>query len=141
MLILLLFAASACKKTDVIPPHSYVLVKFAEDEEYVMMETTEGHWDSHLKTCSLHATGYKFERFSLLLTNLIDTGYYLHPSVKNLFFTQTTDFIPTKFTSGSIHLSFMDSSSVKGDFQVVLEDSAQGGRQKAITGNFGINIR
>ena len=123
-----------------IRPYSVVNVKFIEDEDYVFIELTDGSWDKNVKLAQLNATGYKNERFGLYLENLIDTGYYPNPSIRNIFFTDGMDFLPFRLHSGFIHVSYIDSLSVRGDFKVTLEDDFNGAQIRTIVGGFGINI-
>lgn len=82
--ILFLFFCISCKKDGLVKPYSVVNVKFIEDEEYVFMEITEGSWDKVQKLALLDAIGYKLEKFGLYLDNLVDTGYYPNPSIRNI---------------------------------------------------------
>ncbi len=136
-ILLLSFIFIACSK-QTSDPASYVSVKFAEEEEYVVMETVIGYWDSKSGVASLQATGYHFESFHLYLPNLTDTGNYKNASGDNIFFTKATDFIPSKLDDGFIHISFMDETFVKGTFNVLLEDSVHGAMKRMVTGEFGI---
>lgn len=140
-IIALLFFCTSCKKEGVLKPYSTVSVKFIEDEDYVFIETTEGNWDKTQKLAMLNAAGYKHERFSLFLPVLNDTGYYPNPTIKNIFFTDGLDFIPFILNSGFIHVSFIDTLTVKGDFRVLLEDNFNGAEIRTIIGNFAINIQ
>ncbi len=139
LFILFLFSCCACAKEIHRPADSYVFVKFIEAEEYCNIEYVAGNWNYQNKTVALDAEGYKFEKFKLAITQLTDTGYYTNLTTSNLYFSESQDFIPTKFISGGIHITYADSVALKGDFQVVLEDSVQGMVRKIIIGNFGIN--
>jgi hypothetical protein len=140
-IILLTLSCISCKKDAVIKPYSFVAVKFVGDEDYVFIETTEGGWDKNQKLAQLNATGYKNERFSLNLTNLTDTGNYPNPSITNITYTDGLDFQPFKLNDGYIHISYLDSLSVRGDFSVSLEDNFNGAEIRRVIGNFGINVR
>ena len=136
--LLVLIMASACSKQGTGPMASYVSVKFQEEDEYVMMENVEGNWDRKSGNAMLNAMGYHFEQFRLSLPHLLDTGNYKNADGDNIFFSKSTDFIPTKLDSGDIHISYIDESLVKGDFTVLLEDSIHGQKKRMVVGNFGI---
>lgn len=138
--ILLMLYCISCSKESVIKPYSVVNVKFIEDEDYVFIEITEGSWDKNVKLAQLNATGYKNERFGLYLENLIDTGYYPNPSIRNISYTDGMDFLPFKLDGGYIHISYIDTLTVRGDFKVTLEDNFNGADIRTIVGGFGINI-
>jgi hypothetical protein len=138
IIVLLLFCIS-CKKDGTVKPYSFVSVKFIEDEDYVFIETTEGSWDKNKKLAELNATGYKNERLSLYLPNLSDTGIYPNPTIKNITYTDGLDFRPFKLNAGFIHIDFIDSLSVRGDFKVLLEDDFNGAETRTVVGSFGIN--
>lgn len=123
-----------------IRPYSIVNVKFIEDEDYVFIEITEGSWDNNFKLAQLNATGYKNERFGLYLENLVDTGYYPNPSIRNISYDDGIDFLPFKLDGGYIHISYIDTLTVRGDFKVTLEDDFNGAQIRTIVGSFGINI-
>lgn len=139
-IILLLLSCISCKKDSIIKTYSIVSVKFIEDEEYVFIELTEGSWDNNQKLAQLNATGYKNERFGLYLDNLIDTGYYPNLSIRNISYTDGMDFLPFKLNGGYIHISYIDTLTVRGDFKVTLEDNFNGAEIRTIVGGFGINI-
>jgi glycine cleavage system H protein len=130
----------SCKKEGVVKPYTVVSVKFIGDEDSVFIELTEGSWDNNLKQAQLNATGYKNERFSLYLVNLIDTGYYPTPSIRNISYTDGMDFLLLKLDGGYIHISYIDTLTVRGDFKVTLEDNFNGADIMAIVGGFDINI-
>jgi hypothetical protein len=140
LIILLTLSCISCKKDAVVKPYSFVSVKFIEDEDYVFVETTEGNWDKNKKLAQLSATGYKNERFSLNLPNLTDTGNYPNPSIININYNDGLDFQPFKLKTGFIHIDFIDSLSVRGDFKVSLEDDFNGAESRTVVGGFGINI-
>ena len=123
-----------------VKPYSFVAVKFVEDEDYVFIETTRGNWDKNKKLAQLNATGYKNERFSLNLLNLTDTGNYPNPSIININYNDGLDFQPFKLKAGFIHINFVDSISVRGDFKVLLEDDFNGAETRTVVGGFAINI-
>ena len=139
-IILLLLSCISCKKEGTVKPYSIVSVKFIEDEDYVFIETTEGSWDKIQKIAQLNATGYKNERFGLYLDNLLDTGYYPNPSIRNISYTDGYDFVPFKLNGGFIHISYIDSLIVKGDFKVTLEDNFNGAEIRTIIGTFFVTI-
>lgn len=139
LLIALLSFCTACKKEGTLKPYSFVQVKFIEDEDYAFIETTEGNWDKNLKLAMLNATGYKNERFGLYLNNLTDTGNYLNPTINNISFTDGVDFIPFKLNNGFIHISHIDTLTVRGNFRVTLEDNFNGAEIRTIIGGFAIN--
>jgi hypothetical protein len=140
LIILLTLSCISCKKDVVVKPYSFVEVKFIEDEDYVFIETTEGSWAKDQKLAQVLAIGYKNERFSLNLPNLIDTGNYPNPSIINITYNDGLDFQPFKLKSGFIHISFIDSLSVRGDFNVSLEDDFNGADTRTVVGGFGISI-
>ncbi len=135
--LFLSLAFFACSKQQ-SQPASYVSVKFAEEEDYVVMETVIGNWNSKSGIANLQATGYHYELFHLYLPNLTDTGNYKNASGENIFFTKATDFIPSKLDDGFIHISYKDETFVKGTFNVLLEDSVQGAKKRMVAGEFGI---
>lgn len=139
LIILFLLSCVSCKKDGTVKPYSFVSIKFIDDEDYVFIETTEGSWDKNNKLAQLNATGYKNERFTLNLPNLTDTGNYLNPSISNISYSDGLDFQPFKVKNGFIHISFIDSVSVRGDFRVSLEDDFNSAEMKTIVGGFGIN--
>lgn len=139
LIILLTVAFISCKKDAVVKPYSFVSVKFIDDEDYIFIETTEGSWDRNIKWAQLNATGYKNERFTLNLPNLTDTGDYPNPSIQNISYNDGFDFQPFKLKAGFIHISFIDSPSVRGDFRVSLEDDFNGAETRTVVGNFVIN--
>lgn len=104
------------------------------------METTAGAWDTIQKSAGINATGYKNERYSLLLRRLTDTGYYPNPSIENIYYSDGADFQPSQLKGGYILISLMDRESVKGEFSVLLQNSLHGTETGRINGNFGINI-
>ena len=138
-IIALFLSCISCTKDEIPKPYSFVLVKFIESEDYVFIETTEGSWNNNQKLAILNAAGYKFERFSLSLPNLTDTGNYPNPAIKNIFFTDGLDFIPFKLNNGFIHISYIDTLTVKGDFKVTLEDDFNGAETRTVVGEFAIN--
>ena len=140
LIILLLLSCISCKKDGIVKPYSFVSIKFIEDDDYVFIETTEGSWNTNKKLVQLNATGYKNERFGLYLPSLTDTGNYPNPSVTNITYTDGLDFQPFKLKAGFIHISYIDSLSVRGDFNVSLEDNFDGAETRTIVGGFGINI-
>ncbi|GAB2832228.1 hypothetical protein [Ferruginibacter profundus] len=139
-IFLVLTCIVSCKKADRTAPYSFVHVKFTEDEDYTFMETTDGAWNKNSKIAQLTATGYKNERFKLFLANLTDTGYYPGLSAANIFYTDGADFISFRLNSGFIHVGYIDSISVKGNFQVSLASNFNSYVNRTITGDFGINF-
>ncbi|MBX9732608.1 MAG: hypothetical protein K2X37_00990 [Chitinophagaceae bacterium] len=139
LLIALVSFFISCKKEGTTKPYSFVSVKFIEDEDYIFIETTEGSWNNNQKIAMLNATGYKNERFGLYLTNLRDTGNYLNPSINNISFTDGVDFIPFKLNSGFIHISYIDTLTIRGDFRVTFKDNFNGAEIRTIIGGFAIN--
>jgi hypothetical protein len=139
LIIALVSFCISCKKDGTVKPYSFVSVKFIEDEDYIFIETTEGSWDKSQKIAMLNATGYKNERFGLYLANLTDTGNYLNPSINNISFTDGVDFVPFKLNGGFIHISYIDTLTVRGNFRVILEDNFNGTEIRTIIGGFAIN--
>ena len=140
LIILLILSSISCKKDKSVQPYSFVAVKFIEDDDYVFIETATGSWDRNVKLAQLNAIGYKNERFGIYLDNLVDTGNYTNPTIRNISYTDGLDFIPFKLGSGYIHISYIDSSMVRGDFNVTLEDNFNGAEIRTVVGGFGINI-
>jgi hypothetical protein len=138
ILSLLVMGLVACKKTASVKPHSYVYVRLAGNEEYSYMEDVEG--SVREGRAELHSNGTHNEQFALRLAGIKDTGNILNPGLDNLYFSNGDDFFPMRFVSGSIHISYADSVTVLGDFNVVLEDDYNGADTKTVTGSFGINV-
>jgi hypothetical protein len=130
----------SCKKDLTIGPYSILSVRFIEDEEYIFIKTPEASWDFNGSTAKLYARGYKFEQFNLHLSALQTTGFYPTPTIQNISYTDGLDFIPFKVSGGFINITYLDSLTVKGIFQVSLEDNFNGAENRTITGGFGINI-
>lgn len=141
LLIVFLFSFFSCNKERNVNPYTFVFVKFIEDEDFIFIETADGNWDSNTKLAQLTATGYNNERFRLSLPSLTDTGNYPAPSITNISFSNGVNFVPFKLNSGFIHVSSIDSLSVRGDFQVSLASDFNGSVNRTIIGNFGINVR
>lgn len=116
-----------------------VNVKFIEDEEYIFIENLEASWDINTRVAELSARGYKFEQFNLYMS-LQTTGFYPSPTINNINYTDGLDFIPFKLTDGYINITYIDSITVRGSFQVSLEDNFNGAETRTIVGGFGINI-
>lgn len=129
----------SCKKEGTTKPYSFVSVKFVEDEDYIFIETTEGSWDNTQKIAILNAIGYKNERYGLYLPNLIDTGNYPNPTIRNISFADGVDFLPFKLNGGYIHINYIDTLTVRGSFKATLEDNFNGAEIRTVIGGFAIN--
>jgi len=139
-IILFLFIGISCKKDETVRPYSILSVKFIEDEEYIFIKSVDGSWDKGVKLAQLSASGYKSEWFGLYLPHLSDTGYYPNPTISNIYYFDGLDFMPFKLTGGFIHVSYIDSVTVRGDFKVSFEDDFNGAENRTVLGGFGINI-
>lgn len=131
----------ACNKADIVKPYSYLSIKFIEDEDYVLMERIEGNWQPNEKQANLSAYGFKNERLTIYLPDLIQTGRYPNLTIKNIFYSDGVDFNPFKVDSGFLEITQMDSTQVGGTFKVVLEDEYNGVEHRTIIGNFIIYAR
>jgi hypothetical protein len=138
--IIMLTCFASCKKAEKTTLYSFVQVKYIENEDYVLIETTEGDWNRNTKIARLTATGYNNERFNLLLPQLTDTGYYPAPAASNISYADGANFMSYKFNNGFIYISYIDSLSVMGKFQVSLASDFNGNQNRIIVGNFGINF-
>lgn len=134
----LLLSLAACRKAGNVKPHSYVYVRVGNSDEYSYMEDVEGRMKGGM--AELHSNGYYNEQFSLRLPNIKDTGDFSSPGLDNIYFSNGDDFYPVRFVHGNIHISYVDSVTVLGDFSVVLEDEYNGPDTKTVTGSFGINV-
>lgn len=50
------------------------------------------------------------------------------------------DFLPIRLLGGYIHVAYIDSLTVYGDFKVILEDEFNGAQIRTVVGGFAINI-
>jgi hypothetical protein len=105
LIIVLTLCCISCKKNVVVKPYSFVAIKYIEEEDYVFIETTYGSWDKNQKLEQLNATWYKYERFSLNLPNLTDTGNYTTPSIINVNYNDGLDFQPFKLKAGFVNIA------------------------------------
>ena len=139
MIMWLWVGCAACNKAEMVKPYSYLSIKFIDDEEYVLMERVEGTWQPEQKQVSLNAFGYKNERLTIYLPDLIQTGRYPNLTIKNIFYTNGADFIPFRVDSGFLEITQLDASKVGGTFNVTLEKEYSGIEYRTITGDFVIN--
>lgn len=140
LLMIVLSCCAACKKAEKISPYSFVQVKYAEDGDYIKIETTTASWNSSTRLARLDAVGYAHQRFSLKLSNIKDTGYYPSPSAANISYADGADFISDTLNSGFIYISYMDSVSLMGNFTVSLGGAFNGAKNRVVTGVFGIGF-
>lgn len=138
--IIMLTCFVSCKKAEKTTLYSFIQVKYIENEDYVLIETTEGDWNRNTKIARLTATGYNNERFNLFLPHLTDTGYYPAPATANISYADGAKFVSYQFNNGFIYISHIDSLSVMGKFQVSLASDFNGNRNRVIVGDFGINF-
>lgn len=136
-LFFLLLCFCSCNK-EVIKPYSFVNVRYLENEDYIYMETVEGSMENNV--AQLHGSGYNHEQFYLYLPSLKDTGNYANPTINNISFSDGLDFNANKFRDGFIHIGYIDSATVSGNFRVALDDDYNGAETRVIVGSFGINI-
>ncbi|GAB3506706.1 hypothetical protein GCM10027442_11220 [Emticicia fontis] len=119
-----------------VKPYAYLSVKFIEDEDYVLMERIECSWLPDKKQASLNAYGFRNEHFSIYLPDLTQTGRYPNLAIKNIFYSDGSDFNPIKVDSGFLEITQMDSTRIGGTFKVILEDEYNGIEHRMIVGNF-----
>jgi hypothetical protein len=130
-----------CNKESIPKRYSFLQVKFIDDLYPISIEQIDALWTPAQKTATLTANSYRLERFRLYLNALSDTGYYPRPNIHNIYFTDGLNFDADSLNSGYIHINYLDSNTVSGDFQVSLHDDFNGSENKIIIGNFGINVQ
>ena len=131
---------TCCNKDDSIKRYSYLQVRFEYDVYPIPIERINGSWNYNSHTAELTATGYKNERFRLQLHAVVDTGNVQSPSISDIFFTDGLDFVPDSVNRGYVHIAYLDTTMISGDFKVSFHDDFNGTENKIVVGKFGINI-
>ncbi len=132
------FLCLSCSKDHTVNLQSGVTVKFLEDVYPVPIEQTDAQWDSQSGKATMVAQGYSHNAFVLSLDNVHDTGLIVHPTIKNIYYTDGLDFVPDSLHDGYIRIATISDKSITGEFRVALDDQFNGAETRVVVGGFSI---
>lgn len=107
-------------------------------EEDIRWESVAGTWNNSAGKVTLDASSYYFDHCTLYLLSIIDTGFVPDIDVTNFYYTDGLDFLPDTLTSGYIRITYLDTSTISGEFRVSFDDDFNGAENKTVIGGFTI---
>jgi hypothetical protein len=125
--LIVLSSLANCSKDGIFKPYSVLNIRMEGYEEDIRWESVAGTWNKSTGKVTLDASSYYFDHCTLYLLGIIDTGFVPNIGVTNFYYTDGLDFLPDTLTSGYIRITYLDTSTISGEFRVSLGDDFNGG--------------
>lgn len=125
----------SCNKQDIAKPQSFLNLKIEGADDAIRWETVTSKWVDSLGYAELNATSYSFDRCTISLRNITDTGAVNAVSIAQFYYTDGIDFMPNNI-SGTLIITEVNQNGIKGTFSLFLETGFNGSSRKKIYGDF-----
>ncbi len=127
----------SCSKEAIIKPYGFLNLRVEGQEDDIRWETINSKWIDSSGNADIEATSYYFDRCTIKLRNISNTGAISPLTLVQFYYTDGLDFKPYSI-SGSLIITQANDKAIKGIFTLYLESNFNGFQGKRVCGDFGI---
>lgn len=128
---------SGGSKENVTRPYGFLNLRVEGYDEDIKWESVSGVWIDSLGKLDMEATSYFFDRCTIHLENVRNTGNVNPLTLTKFYYTDGIDFKPYSI-SGSLTIKEASDKAIRGTFNLYFDNNYNGVSGKRISGDFGV---
>ena len=113
---------SGCSKENLTKSYGFLHLRIEGYEEDIKWESVSGMWIDSLGKLDMEATSYFFDRCTIHLDNVSNTGNVIPLTLTKFYYTDGIDFKPYAI-SGSLTITEASDKAIRGTFNFYLDNN------------------